>query len=86
MNVLWNCNEFLTETKVASKIFEPKGDEVDGQFNISHNEKLRDLYQSPSILRRVKSGRLRWAEYSSDVDTRNACRILDGKPFEMQIL
>jgi hypothetical protein len=27
-----------------------------------HNEKLRDMYSSPSIIRIIKSRRIRWAE------------------------
>jgi hypothetical protein len=28
-----------------------------------HNEKLRDLYSSPSIIRMIKSRRMRWVEH-----------------------
>jgi hypothetical protein len=28
-----------------------------------HNEELRDLYSSPSIIRIIKSRRMRWAGY-----------------------
>jgi hypothetical protein len=49
------------EKKVLRKIFGPKRDEVTGGWIILHNEELRDLYSSPSIIRIIKSRRMRWA-------------------------
>jgi hypothetical protein len=40
--------------------FGPKRDEVTGEWRKLHNEELRDLYSSPSIIRIVKSRRMRW--------------------------
>jgi hypothetical protein len=37
-----------------------KRDEVTGGRRKLHNEELRDLYSSPSIIRIVKSKRIRW--------------------------
>jgi hypothetical protein len=45
---------------VLRRIFGPKRDEVKGEWRKLHNEELRDLYSSPSIIRLVKS-RIRWA-------------------------
>jgi hypothetical protein len=39
-----------------------KRDEGTGEWRKVHNEELRDLYSSPSIIRIVKAGRMRWAE------------------------
>jgi hypothetical protein len=39
--------------------FGPKGDEVTGEWRKLHNEELRDLYSSPSIIRIIKLKRMR---------------------------
>jgi hypothetical protein len=44
------------ENRVLRRIFGPKRDEVTGEWRKLHNEKLRDLYSSPSIIRIIKSG------------------------------
>jgi hypothetical protein len=47
--------------RVLRRIFRLKRDEVTGEWRKLHNEKLRDLYSSPSINRIIKSRRVRWA-------------------------
>jgi hypothetical protein len=47
------------ENKVLRRIFGPKRDEVMGGCRKLHNEELRDLYSSPSIVRIIKSRRMR---------------------------
>jgi hypothetical protein len=47
--------------RVLRRIFGPKRDEVTGEGRKLHNEELRDLYSSPSIIRIMKSRRMRWA-------------------------
>jgi hypothetical protein len=45
-----------------------------------HNEELRDLYSSPSIIRIIKSRRMRWAGHVARMwQKRNAYRLLVGK-------
>jgi hypothetical protein len=62
-------------------IFGPKRDEVTGDWRQLHNEELHNLYSSPNISRRIKSRRLRWAGGVARIgETRNAYRILVGKP------
>jgi hypothetical protein len=49
------------ENRVLKKIFAPKSDEVTGGWRKLHNEELRDLYSSPSIIRIIESRRIGWA-------------------------
>jgi hypothetical protein len=43
------------------RIFGPKRDEETGGKRKLHNEELHNLYSSPSIIRMIKSRRMRWA-------------------------
>jgi hypothetical protein len=49
------------ENRVLRRIFGPKRDEVTGEWRKLHNKELHDLYFSPSIIRKTKSRRMRWA-------------------------
>jgi hypothetical protein len=49
----------MLENRVLRRIFGPKRDEVTGEWRKWHNEELRDLYSSPSIIRIIKSRRMR---------------------------
>jgi len=49
--------------RVLRRIFEPKWDEVTGEWRKLHTEELNDLYSSPYIVRVIKSRRTRWTEY-----------------------
>jgi hypothetical protein len=51
------------ENRVLRRIFEPKRDEVTGGWRKPHNEELRDLYSSPSIIKIMKSRRMRRARH-----------------------
>jgi hypothetical protein len=51
------------ENKVLRRISGPKRDEVTGGWRKLHNQELRDLCSLPSIIRIVKSRRMRWAEH-----------------------
>jgi hypothetical protein len=69
------------ENRVLKGIFGPKRDEVTGEWRKLHNEELRDLYSSPSIIRIIKSRRMRWAGHVARMGKkRNACRFLVRKP------
>jgi len=49
------------ENMVLRRIFEPRRDEVTGEWRRLHNEELNDLYSSPNIVRVIKWRRMRWA-------------------------
>jgi hypothetical protein len=54
---------------------------VTGDWRKLHNEELYNLYSSPTILRMIKSRRMRWAGHVARMwEARNAYRILVGKP------
>jgi hypothetical protein len=66
---------------VLTRIFGTKRDEVTGGSRKLHNEELRDLYSSPSIIRIIKSRRMRWAGHVARMgENRNAYSLLVGKP------
>jgi hypothetical protein len=48
------------ENRMLRRVFGPKRDEVTGEWRKLHNEKLNDMYSSPSILWVIKSRRMRW--------------------------
>jgi hypothetical protein len=68
------------ENRVLRRIFVPKREEVTGGWRKLHNEELHNLYSSPSIIRMIKSRRMRWAGHVARMGKRNAYRILVGKP------
>jgi hypothetical protein len=51
----------VLENRVLRRIFGPKRDGVAGRWIKLHNEELHNLYSSPSIIRIIKSRRMRWA-------------------------
>jgi hypothetical protein len=54
------------ENRMMRRIYEPKRNEVTGGWRKLHNEELHYLYSSSSIIRIIKSKRMRW-------DRREAC-------------
>jgi hypothetical protein len=48
------------EYKVLRRTLGPKRDEVTGEWRKLHNEELHDFYSSPSIIRIIKTRRMRW--------------------------
>jgi hypothetical protein len=49
------------ENRVLRRIFGSKKYEVTGGWRKLHNEELHNFYSSPSIIRMIKSRRMRWA-------------------------
>jgi hypothetical protein len=69
------------ENRVLRRLFGPRRDEVTGEWRKLHNEELRDVYSSPSIIRIIKSRRMRFEGHLSQIgEKRNAYRLLVGKP------
>jgi hypothetical protein len=59
---------------------------VTGGWRKLHNEELHNLYSSPSIIRMIKSRRMRWARHVARMEKKNAYRILVGMPEEKRPL
>jgi hypothetical protein len=63
--------------RVLRRMFGPKRHEVMGGWRKLHNEELHDLYSSQSIIRIIKSRRMRWAGYVARMgEKRKAYRLL----------
>jgi hypothetical protein len=58
------------ENSVLRRIFKPKRDEETGGWRKLHNEELLDLHSSPSIVRMIKSKRMRWAGHVARIGRR----------------
>jgi hypothetical protein len=51
------------ENRVLKGMFGPEGEEVAGDWRTQHNEELHNLYDSPNIVRMIKSRRMIWMGY-----------------------
>jgi hypothetical protein len=68
------------ENRMLRRIFAPKRDEVMGDWTELHNEELQNLYSLQSIIKMIKSGRMKWAGHVARMGAKtNAYRILVGK-------
>jgi hypothetical protein len=71
----------VIENRVLRIIFAPKRDQVTREWSKLHNEELNDLYYSHSIIRVIKSRRMRWAGHVARMgEGRGVYRVLVGKP------
>jgi hypothetical protein len=71
----------VSESRVLRRIFAPKRDEVTAGWRKLHNEELHNLYSSPSIIRMMRSRRMRWAGHVARMgEKRIIYRILMGYP------
>jgi hypothetical protein len=68
------------ENKVLRTIFGPKLNGVTVGLRKPHNEELHDLYSSPSVIRIIKSSRMRWEGNVARMgENGNVYRLLVGK-------
>jgi hypothetical protein len=58
------------KNRVLRGIFGPKRDEVTAEWRKLHNEELRDLYSSPSIITIITSRRMRRAGHVARMERR----------------
>jgi hypothetical protein len=69
------------ENRVLRRIFGPKRDGVMGGWRKMHNEELHNFYSSTSIIRIIKSRRMRWAGHVARMgEKRKVYRLLVRKP------
>jgi hypothetical protein len=78
--VLYGCEtwsltlrETQTGNRVLRRIFGPKRDEVTGEWRKLHNKEVHDLNSSPSIIRIIKSKRMRWAGHVARMGGEEEC-------------
>jgi hypothetical protein len=75
------------EKRALRRIFGPKRDELIGGLRKLHNEENPNLYGSPSIIRMIKSMRMKWAGHVARMGKKgNAYRISLGKPEGKRLL
>jgi hypothetical protein len=68
------------ENRELRRIFGVKRDGVTGRWRHLQN-KLHNIYPSPSIIRIIKSRRIQWAGHVARMEEkRNVYRLLAGKP------
>jgi hypothetical protein len=69
------------ENRVLRRIFGPKNGGLMAGWRKLHNEELHNLYSSLSIIRIIKSRRMRWAGHVARMGKkRNVYGLLVGKP------
>jgi hypothetical protein len=69
------------QNRVLRRTFGPKRDKVTGEWRKLHIEMLHDLYCSPTIVRVIKSRRMKWTGRVAGMgEGRGVYRVLVGKP------
>jgi hypothetical protein len=68
------------ENRMLRRIFGPKRDGVTGGWRKLHNDELYNLYSSPSIIRVIKSRKMKWMGHLAQMgEKRNVYMPMDGK-------
>jgi hypothetical protein len=69
------------ENRVLRRIFEPKKNEITGDWSKFYSEDLHIVYSSPNIIGQIKSRRMRWAGHVARMgEERKVYKVLVGKP------
>jgi hypothetical protein len=67
--------------RVLRGIFEPRREDVAGDWRRLHNEELHNIYASPNIIKIIKSKRMRQMRHVANMgEMINAYKILVRKP------
>jgi hypothetical protein len=67
------------ENRVLRKIFGPRREE-DGSWRKLHNDELHSLHSSPTVVRVIKSRRMRWTGHVACIkEGRGVYRVLVGR-------
>ena len=69
---------WVFENRVLRIVFEPKRDEVTGEWKKLYNKELSDLYSLPNIVQVVKSRRMKCAWHVARGEGRGVHRDLGG--------
>jgi hypothetical protein len=67
------------ENTVLRRIFGPKRNEVKREWRKLHNKELNDLYSSPSIVRVIKSRRMRWTRHAARMGEKRCVYSFGGE-------
>jgi hypothetical protein len=79
--IVSSCSQMYCLCFLHTIIFGPNGDKVTERWRKVHNKELHYLYSAQSIIRMIKSRRMRWeGQIERMEEKRNAYRLLVGKP------
>jgi hypothetical protein len=67
------------ENRVLKRIFEPKRDEVTGEWRKLPSGEIHNLYSYTDIIRYIKSRRMRWAGHMACMGEERKVRGFGGK-------
>jgi hypothetical protein len=71
----------VSENRVLRRIFGPKMDEVTAEWRKFHSEELHNFYSSLTIIRQIKSRRMRWAGHVACMgEKKKVYKVLVGEP------
>jgi hypothetical protein len=75
------------DNRVLRKTFEPKKNDVMGEWRRLHSGQLHNFYSSPNIIRQIKARRMNWAGHMARMgEGRKVYEVLVGKPERNRLL